>query len=141
MVFSDSCLEESSSSICQFFIKLQFSIECVVSTKAMYWLATHEFYHRVIQLNSYIIKWKLILSWAKSKGIIFKVTFESKNGLGWKEPERSSGSRSPAMDKDTETRLLSDSSNLALNSSRDGTSTSLGNLFHCHHTKEFLPYI
>lgn len=34
--FLDYCLEKSSSSIGQFSVKLQFSIESVISTKAMY---------------------------------------------------------------------------------------------------------
>jgi len=59
---------------------------------------------------------------------------ESYNGLGWKGPCRSSSSSHPAMGRDTfyQNRLLKAPSSLALNTSREGTSTaSLGNLCQC----------
>ena len=69
------------------------------------WFQNSDFYHRIIE------------SW---------------NGLGWKEPYRSSRSKPPAMGRDTfhQTRLLQAPSNLALNTAREGAPTaSLGNLF------------
>ena len=56
---------------------------------------------------------------------------ESWNGLGWKGPERSSGSNPPAISRDIfhQTRLLRAPSNLAVNPAREGAATaSLGNL-------------
>ena len=58
----------------------------------------------------------------------------SQNGLGWKGPLRSSSSKPPEIGRDTflQTRLLTVPSNLALNTSREGTfTTSLSNLFQC----------
>ena len=57
---------------------------------------------------------------------------ESQNGLGWKEPQRSSSFNPPAMCTvaNYQTRLPRATSSLALNTSRGGASTtSLGNLF------------
>ena len=62
------------------------------------------------------------------------IVIELQNGLCWKESYTSSSSNPPAMGRDTFhfTRLLKASSNLALNTSREGASTtSLGNLFQC----------
>jgi len=52
----------------------------------------------------------------------FKEIIESENGLGWKGPQRSSGSNRPAMSRDIshQTRLLRAPSNLALNTAREG---------------------
>ena len=56
---------------------------------------------------------------------------ESWNGLGWKGPQRSSGSNPPAMSRDIfhQPRLLRAPSNLALSPAREGVATaSLGSL-------------
>ena len=85
------------------------------------------------QLEIYLSQLILLCSTA----LHLQHVIESQNSLGWKGSQGSSGSSPPATDRTTnlqiwhQSRLPGAPSNLTLNTSRDGASTSLGSL--CQH--------
>ena len=95
----------------------------------------HQLYRRnfcCIYLSLYICLWGV-----EHKKFFYYVYFKhmvSQTGKGWKRPYRSSSSNPHAVGRDTIhfTRFLKAPSNMTLNTSSKGVSTtSLGNLFQC----------